>query len=79
MTARTGRVPVRIWRRPTAYLDAEVRAAISSFARLDAEHVSAGRSRLRADLADGRFWSQNADLRGRESMDFGYRLLVTGD
>ena len=67
------------WRRPEAYLDPTVRAGISSFARLDPGDVAAGLARLEADLTSGAFWRTNAALRDRESIDLGYRLLVTGD
>lgn len=39
------------WRRPEAYLDPDIRNAMSVFAGFDAE---AGLARLRADLASGR-------------------------
>jgi SAM-dependent methyltransferase len=60
------------WRRPQAYLDAGVRAAISSFARFDAE---AGLRSLRADLDSGRWAARNAELLDCEAADFGYRLI----
>lgn len=61
------------WRRPEAYLDAEVRGAISSFARIDAE---AGLHRLRADLASG-FWAKrNGHLLSLDALDAGYRIVT---
>src|SRR6185503_17153058 len=47
------------WRRPESYLSAEVRSAISSFARINAE---AGLARLRADLSSGRWAERNRSL-----------------
>lgn len=61
------------WRRPEAYLDEGVRAAISSFSRVT--NVEARIDRLRAECASGAWAARNASLLGRESMDLGYRLL----
>src|SRR5437899_10139271 len=41
------------WRRPHAYLDAGVRSAISTFAKMTPSDVEAGLERLRRDLEDG--------------------------
>ena len=60
------------WRRPAAYLDTERRSAISSFARLDAE---AGLTRLRADLASGRWAERNNHLMALDTLDLGYRIV----
>lgn len=60
------------WRRPEAYLDAEVRGAMSSFARIDAEP---GLTRLRADLASGRWAERNARLLALDALDVGYRIV----
>lgn len=59
------------WRRPERYLDAEVRGAMSSFARIDA---SGGLARLCEDLSSGRWTERNRDLLELDSMDLGYRL-----
>ncbi len=61
------------WARPAAYLDPEVRAGISSFARPGAE---AGLARLRADLAAGAWHSRNGHLLAADALDLGYRLVV---
>ena len=60
------------WRRPEAYLDDDVRSAMSSFARIDA---AAGVARLRADLESGRWAERNGHLLDLETMDAGYRLV----
>jgi SAM-dependent methyltransferase len=60
------------WRRPEFYLRAEVRSAMSSFARIDAE---AGLARLRADLDSGRWARRNHHLLALDSMDLGYRII----
>lgn len=64
------------WRRPAAYLDAPVRAAISSFAALSASALADGLSRLGADLASGAWARRHADLLSRSELDVGYRLVV---
>jgi SAM-dependent methyltransferase len=64
------------WRRPEAYLDASVRAGISSFAKLDAAQLEAGLHRLRTDLRSGAWAAQHADLMERDTLDIGYRLMI---
>jgi hypothetical protein len=63
------------WRRPAAYLDPRIRAAISSFWALG--DVSAGLNRLERDLASGAWARLRADLLDLDEHDFGYRLVVT--
>lgn len=60
------------WRRPDAYLNADIRSAISSFARIDAEP---GLARLRADLSSGRWAERNRPLLALDALDFGYRVV----
>jgi len=64
------------WRRPAAYLDAGVRGAISTFAKLG--EVEGGLARLRADLDDGTWMRRHGDLLGRAELDLGYRLVIRG-
>jgi SAM-dependent methyltransferase len=61
------------WRRPAAYLDPRVRAAISIFSKLDATGAIA---RLEADLADGTWNARHGELLARSELDVGYRLVV---
>jgi SAM-dependent methyltransferase len=61
------------WRRPQAYLDAGVRGAISTFAKL---HDLAGLERLQHDLADGTWERRYGYLRSQTELDLGYRLVV---
>ena len=61
------------WKRPEHYLDARVRAAISSFSKFDA---AAGLARLRRDLDDGAWLAANGALRSLAELDVGYRLVV---
>lgn len=60
------------WRRPQAYLDPQVRHAISVFAKIEAEM---GLKQLAYDLDAGAWRKRNADLLGRDVLDVGYRLV----
>jgi SAM-dependent methyltransferase len=64
------------WRRPAAYLDPAVRAAISNLADPTAPPVDEGLARLAGDLVSGAWHERHADLLGLEELDLGYRLLV---
>lgn len=63
------------WRRPRAYLDPQVRAAISAFAKL--ADVEPRLHRLAADLDSGEWDRRHGALLGQNSIDLGYRLVVT--
>ena len=63
------------WRRPAAYLDERVRAAMSSFWALG--DVSEGLASLRADLDSGAWESKYGDQLALEELDCGYRLVET--
>lgn len=60
------------WRRPESYLSADVRGAISSFARID---VEPGLARLRADLSRGRWSERHGSLLALDALDLGYRIV----
>lgn len=60
------------WRRPEAYLDANLRRSISSFALVDA---TAGLEALGRDLASGAWAARHGHLLARDALDLGYRLL----
>lgn len=62
------------WRRPSAYLDADVRAAISVFAELG--DVAAPLARLAQDLESGDWAGRYRHLLQEEQQDFGYRIVV---
>lgn len=64
------------WRRPAAYLDPRVRAAMSGIALLDQQVVKRALERLRSDLTTGRWHRRHADLLAMDSIDLGYRMLV---
>jgi len=63
------------WRRPHAYLDPQVRAAISAFSKLEA--VEQVLRRLTADLESGEWHRRHGHLLRRRSLDLGYRIVAT--
>lgn len=62
------------WRRPAAYLDERVRAAMSSFWALG--DVSEGLHALEADLESGVWQQKYGHLLTMDTLDCGYRLIV---
>lgn len=64
------------WRRPSAYLDPQVRDSISVFHRLPREEVSAAMERLGRDLDRGAWDERYRDLRDRAELDVGLRLVI---
>jgi SAM-dependent methyltransferase len=62
------------WRRPHAYLDTNVRRAISTFAKITNE--AEGLEKLQRDLQSGKWELRHSDLRSRNTFDLGYRLIV---
>lgn len=64
------------WRRPEAYLDPNVRRAISGFAQLPPVVVNAGLARLADDLRSGQWDTQFGWVRDQTSLDLGYRLII---
>jgi hypothetical protein len=65
------------WRRPDAYLEAGVRAAISALARLGEPAVRPAVEQLAADLRSGEWERRYGHLRTLEEIDLGYRLVVS--
>jgi SAM-dependent methyltransferase len=65
------------WRRPEAYLNANIRSAISTFSRL--RDVERGLVALRNDLASGEWHRRYGHLLHRSTLDLGYRLVVAGE
>jgi SAM-dependent methyltransferase len=61
------------WRRPAAYLNADTRAGISSFA--NCRNLSP-LERLKNDLATGEWQRRNGRLLDEHELDIGYRLVV---
>jgi SAM-dependent methyltransferase len=64
------------WKRPLAYLDAGVRANISSLALMPPDVLGPAMARLERDVASGAWAERNAELLEDEEHDFGYRLLI---
>ena len=62
------------WRRPHAYLDAAVRASISSLATVDSDNHQLGR--LRADLESGRWKQRYGHLLELSTLDIGYCVVT---
>lgn len=65
------------WRRPEAYLDAEVRASTSVWGRLGADIERRAVGALGADLRSGAWHERHGRLLDLEELDTGARLLVT--
>ncbi len=63
------------WRRPAAYLDEKVRAAMSSFWALD--DVADGLAKLESDLKSGEWERRYSRLLALDALDCGYRLVET--
>jgi SAM-dependent methyltransferase len=66
------------WRRPEAYLEPAVRANCSGLALADPAVVARGVAALAADLESGAWQERHGDLLRRDSLDLGYRLVVSG-
>jgi SAM-dependent methyltransferase len=64
------------WRRPHAYLDPSVRAAISAFAKAEPSRLESGLARLRRDLADGTWERRHAHLFEQSELELGYRIVI---
>lgn len=62
------------WRRPGAYLEPRIRAAISSFWAVG--DISSALERLERDLADGEWAKRYGGLSGLNELDCGYRLVT---
>jgi SAM-dependent methyltransferase len=63
------------WRRPAAYLDARIRAAISSFWVID--NIPEAMKKLKHDLDSGTWAARYGELLSQDAGDFGYRLVTT--
>ena len=63
------------WRRPAAYLDPRIRAAISSFWAVG--DTSEGLRKLSSDLDSGAWAQRYSEVLNLDECDFGYRLVTT--
>ncbi|HUW78993.1 MAG TPA: class I SAM-dependent methyltransferase [Candidatus Nanopelagicaceae bacterium] len=66
------------WRRPQAYLDPAVRAAVSTLSLLPTPVVDSAVKRLENDLDDGAWSKRYQNLSNLDSLDLGYRLVISG-
>ncbi|WP_412751341.1 MerR family transcriptional regulator [Krasilnikovia sp. M28-CT-15] len=64
------------WRRPEAYLDEQVRRAVSVWTRVGPEAEQRAVDALREDLSSGRWADRNRDLVALDTAELGLRLLV---
>jgi len=86
ITARAEPVPIpwdcadglfeAYWRRPGAYLEDDVRRAVSVWTRVGPQAEQRAVRSLRDDLASGRWAERNRDLADLDAADLGLRLLV---
>ncbi|XIG73200.1 MerR family transcriptional regulator [Streptomyces sp. SGAir0957] len=65
------------WRRPEAYLQEQVRRAVSVWTRVGPEAEQRAVRGLREDLDSGRWAERNSDLVTLDAADLGLRLLTT--
>ena len=63
------------WRRPAAYLDPKIRAAMSSFWAID--NATERLNKLASDLDTGVWAQRNSELLNLDKYDVGYRLVTT--
>lgn len=67
------------WCRPAAYLDPPVRACCSSLARTDQRVVERAVRELANNLDTGAWEQGNRELVEMDSLDAGFRLLVSSE
>ncbi|MFC7891887.1 MerR family transcriptional regulator [Streptomyces sp. NPDC057381] len=65
------------WRRPEAYLDEQVRRAVSVWTRVGPDAELRAVDALRDDLSSGRWAERNRDVVALDAAELGLRLLVT--
>jgi SAM-dependent methyltransferase len=65
------------WARPEAYLDPRIRANMSPFARARPERVAPGLEQLERELRNRTWDHLYGQLRAREQLDVGHRILHT--
>ena len=63
------------WRRPAAYLDPEIRGAISTFSKIG--NLEEPLARLEDDIRSGRWERKYRWLLEKDALDLGYYLVVT--
>lgn len=63
------------WQRPERYLEPEIQAGISSFAKQGAGSVASGLQALEKDLETGQWEKHWGEVRDRSEFDGGYRII----
>jgi SAM-dependent methyltransferase len=61
------------WKRPTAYLDQNVRNSISSFSKLD--HIESPLQQLEQDIQSGAWHEKNRSILDQTALDAGYIMI----
>ena len=61
------------WKRPEAYLQKNVRSAISTFSKIT--NLDLGLNKLKSDLTSGVWSKRNANLLNKSNIDVGYRII----
>jgi SAM-dependent methyltransferase len=62
------------WKRPEAYLQKNVRKAISTFSKI--KNLELGLKKLESDLSTGEWHKRNANLLDKSHIDVGYRIIT---
>ncbi len=62
------------WKRPEAYLDSNVRLAMSTFSKI--KYLDDGLNRLKNDIESGLWHKKNIDLLNSSYLDVGYRIIT---
>ena len=66
------------WREPSAYLNEDVRKAMSGFAVADPAQVQIGLKKLGNDIANGAWMKKFGTILNLQTADYGYRFIVAG-
>ena len=64
------------WKEPSAYLDKDVRQAMSGFAIADPSQVQRGLKKLGNDIANGAWMKKYGTILNLQTADCGYRFIV---
>jgi len=64
------------WRRPEAYLEEQVRRAVSVWTRVGPQAEQRAVRALREDFSSGRWAERNRDLVALDAAELGLRLLI---
>ena len=64
------------WRRPAAYLDPQIRSAMSTYALLPPTHYAEGLDRLAEDIQSGLWEELHRPLLSANELDLGYRIIT---